>query len=58
MTKDYVVSSFRLSPEHICALKGLDILAQGIALGNEEIDIQAMKGRDIAKLRMLPPLMG
>ena len=36
--------------EKVCALKGLDILAQGNALGTEEKDKLALKGRDIAKL--------
>jgi hypothetical protein len=51
----------RLS-EKVFALKGLDILAQGNALGTEEKDKPALKGRDIAKLPMvrqyIPPFQG
>ena len=52
----------RRYPKRVFALKGLDILAQGNALGTEEKDEQALKGRDIAKLLMvrpyIPPFQG
>jgi len=52
----------RRYPKRVFALKGLDILAQGNALGTEEEDKQALKGRDIVKLLMvrpyIPPFQG
>ncbi len=52
----------RRYPKRVFALKGLDILAQGNALGTEEKDEQALKGRDIAKSLMvhpyIPPFQG
>jgi hypothetical protein len=51
-----------IRPKRVFALKGLDILAQGNALGTEEKDSPALKGRDIAKLLMvrpyIPPFQG
>ena len=44
----------RAHPKRGFALKGLDILAQGNALGTEEKGLPALKGRDIAKLLMVP----
>ena len=52
----------RAATVDIFALKGLDILAQGNALGTEEKDKPALKGRDIAKSLMvrpyIPPFQG
>jgi hypothetical protein len=52
----------RPCPKRYIALKGLDILAQGNALGTTETNTSALKGRDIGyALRFgpyIPPFQG
>jgi hypothetical protein len=48
--------------KRVFALKGLNILAQGNALGNTETNTSALKGRDIGYTLMfgpyIPPFQG